>query len=533
MALDKARMVTFDEGDLEPADFVPHLNLPDLTETAAYKPIDNSPYLLVCCTPTVTKGHACPKCGSKHTLLHTKNDGYRSVHDVSVGRVQVDLRVVVPRYRCQDCGATFSHRFDSIAMNRQMTNRLLEQIKCDAFVHTFSEIAYTFGISDVTAGIIFDEYAKELEASRPVIECPEYLSIDEKHIVKNMRAVYIDNKTGELLEMTADNKKDTVIKTLEGFAHADENLKVVTMDMSPTYRSAIYEAFPNAKIVVDRYHVIQELYRCVARAKTKIITHIGDKVAVLKKPTEKREKKAILDALIHNTYLFKFGQEKLLEKDTRIQLMAEICATFPEFNHLRKLKEDFELIYDCADRVAAFEVFRDWAELVPPSGVNQIAAWEAKYGLPAELYEDFRPFKNTVGNNWNTEIFNYFDEDCRVTNAVAEGTNALIQRMNQAGNGYSFERLRAKALFWHRAGRQTRYRFDKKDIPVRKEASAFPTNNGGFGYGSSGNRPIGFAGPIGRSKTEVIDYNTIYEVVPEDVDYIDRVPISVFLYHGE
>ena len=43
MALDKARMVTFDEGDLEPADFVPHLNLPDLTETAAYKPIDNSP----------------------------------------------------------------------------------------------------------------------------------------------------------------------------------------------------------------------------------------------------------------------------------------------------------------------------------------------------------------------------------------------------------------------------------------------------------------------------------------------------------
>jgi len=48
-------------------------------------------------------------------------------------------------------------------------------------------------------------------------------------------------------------------------------------------------------------------------------------------------------------------------------------------------------------------------------------------------------------NNWEEEIFNYFDSP--ITNAYTESLNRLIKTMNHIGRGYSFEALRAKILF--------------------------------------------------------------------------------------
>ncbi len=84
---------------------------------------------------------------------------------------------------------------------------------------------------------------------------------------------------------------------------------------------------------------------------------------------------------------------------------------------------------------------------------------------------------------WNKEVFNYFDEtedECRYTNAASEGTNHLIQNMNSLGNGYSFERLRARALFWHTAAPRISYAFNKQSIAKQRLKDGGNSNRRGF-----------------------------------------------------
>ena len=505
--------IEFDESQMTRLSMPYCLNLPDLQEDYALIPNDNSPYMLIHCSPKQSDGNQpCPFCGSHNVYKHSKNNGDRIVHDISAGITRIELRVKTPRYRCNDCGKTFSHRFESIRENHQMTNRLLDQIRHDSFVHTFTEVANTFGFSITTITDIFDEYADELEANRPPIVASKAIAIDEKHIVHAMRGVFVDHITGELLEITPDNKKDTIISTLESFQDVYENLRLVTTDMANGYRGAIYDTFPNVRVVVDHYHVIQNLYAAVATTKKKILEYLAKQIATISDPLEKVKKTELRNVAARNTYLFKYSEEKLCSRPGYLATMADLCKNFPEFNHLRRLKEEFELIYTCSDRVSAFEVFQEWEKLVPPAGAKGIAKWEAEYGVPAELYSEFRKIQKMVGTNWSDEIFNYFDEDCRYTNAIAEGNNAAIQRINQMGNGYCFKHLRARALFASAASPKVMYSFCDEKRPI---------------YGnppSTGSNTFGFAGLYKKTDYEqyssskrqvIVGYQTVMNLVAE------------------
>jgi transposase len=379
----------------------------------------------------------------------------RIIHDINVGLTRVDLRVRVPRYHCRDCGATFNHVFDSIPEGKHLTYRLYEQIKRDAFLRPFAEVASEYGYSEGTIRNIFDEFAAELEENRGPIIAPEVLGIDEKHIVNEMRGVFVDIKTGKLLEMTERNKREDVIGTIEKMVDYDKNIRIVTTDMANNYKSYIHECLPSAKIIVDKYHVFQDLSRKVAKCKTAIMGYIDAKIKAETGPDVAQFLSGVRGLLLQNAYLFKFSRETLQEKPRRLTIMAEVCHAFPEFNHLRLIKEGFERIYDCEDRSAAEKRYKEWVVLVPPTGKNQIKKWEATYGVPSSLYDELRTFYRTT-KKWHDEIFNYFDEDSRYTNAAAEGTNSLIQRINSEGAGYGFARLRAKVLFRnHTGGRRT------------------------------------------------------------------------------
>ena len=93
------------------------------------------------------------------------------------------------------------------------------------------------------------------------------------------------------------------------------------------------------------------------------------------------------------TYLFKFGKDKLAEKTRRIAIMADVCQIFPEFNHLRLIKEGFERIHEQrVSRTDAEAAYAEWLKLIPPKGVKKIAAWEHQYGVAASLDTELMVF---------------------------------------------------------------------------------------------------------------------------------------------
>ena len=452
------RTVRFTKKDLTPLSRVPCLNLIGINETAAYAFQDTSEYLLVECEPDCAPKQ-CPVCKEYYGVSRNGYTQYpRLVHDVNIGLMQVDLSVKVPKYICTKCKSVFTHEFEDFVEGRQFTKRLYDQIKVDAFYRKFTEVAEDFGISDTTVADIFDEYAAELEARYEAPTVGSWLAIDEKHVGHKMRGVFVDGNSGRILEVTEDNKLPTVKKTIMGFK-GYENIKYITTDMANSYRSVIEDIFGcKVTLIVDKWHVLNDLSTKISHCRTKIIEYLNDE---LKKEADKKvlqRKLEVKKLVTDNGYLFKFGDEKLAEKPIRLQILGEVCKTFPEFNHLRLLKEGFELIYDCQDRESAEMVFDQWCDLVPPSGKNQIEAWEEKYKVPSKLFEDIRALKNTVNTRWRIEVFNYFDVDAYKTNAIAEASNSFLERF--VINGYSFKRLRAKVLYWHIAGARKRYVID-------------------------------------------------------------------------
>lgn len=501
-----AREIEYTQDDFILESRTPSLNLPDIDAVACYSLYNNPNYLIFRCKPSHKHDKGCPSCGSIAIVSHGMTKEPRLVHDVNIGLKRVDLLIDTPRYRCKDCGAAFRHVFDSVLEGRQYTARLYEQIRRDAFIRPFSQVAAEFGVTEGTVRKIFDEYIAELEENRGEIVAPEVLGIDEKHIVHAMRGVFVDIKTGRLLEMTEDNREATVISTIERMIGYDTNIRIVTTDMANNYRSYIQQCLPNAKIIVDKYHVYQDLYTKVRSARKAILEHIGEMLQLISDEDEKERLRKIRNLAANNAYLFKFGKAKLAESEARIASMASVCETFPEFNHLRLIKEGFERIYEQPDRAAAETAYHEWEKLIPPRGSKQIAQWEKQYGVSASLFSDLAVFYRTT-QKWFMEIFNYFDEDCQYTNAATEGTNSLIQRINAEGAGYGFQHLRAKALFSGQVG--TRITYNMKSI--KKAVYGMPTK---------------VAISSGRMKEVVIGHEYVYGI------YCDQQKIASASAHS-
>ena len=165
----------------------------------------------------------CPYCSRATVRKSGVLDNDRYVHDVNRGNICVDILLKCRRYRCENCGATFVHPFESIVEGSQLTKRLLAQIRSESFENTFQSSALRHGYSVPTISNIFESYAAELEAARGPIIAPRVPDIDEKHIVNAARGVFVNGETGVFLEMTPDNKEKTVIKTIQSMVDYDKN----------------------------------------------------------------------------------------------------------------------------------------------------------------------------------------------------------------------------------------------------------------------------------------------------------------------
>ena len=108
--------------------------------------------------------------------------------------------------------------------------------------------------------------------------------------------------------------------------------------------------------------------------------------------------------------------------------MSELGAASPEVEELYWLKEEFRRWFQTdIDRETVYDLFDTWAQQIKPE------------------YKELQTFIRTV-HQWQEEIFNYFAYPW--TNGYAEAANGVIDRLSNAGRGYSFEVLRGKALYY-------------------------------------------------------------------------------------
>lgn len=91
---------------------------------------------------------------------------------------------------------------------------------------------------------------------------PEKIAIDEfkstKKVDASMSVNITDIDTEHVFDIVSDRRKKYLGEYLESFTEeARNNIKIITTDMYPTYIELSKKFFPNALIVLDKFHIVQ------------------------------------------------------------------------------------------------------------------------------------------------------------------------------------------------------------------------------------------------------------------------------------
>jgi len=243
------------------------------------------------------------------------------------------------------------------------------------------------------------------------------LNIDEIALEKghgNFVLVLSAPEEGYILDVLPDRERKTLEKWLDGLPSEVKNaIKTVNLDMWEPYTLAIKatRSVPQARIVVDRFHVMKNLNHCLTMARREIQRAASDEV--------KEQLKGSRWALVKN--------EKDLNDKQRAKLET-VYQVSPELKACHQLKEQFRAIFETvSDREKARTALRQWIKQVQKQ--NIVA---------------FQPFLVTL-NNWFELILNYFTE--RWTNAFAEGVNNKIKLIKRRAFGFTnFDHFRLRIL---------------------------------------------------------------------------------------
>lgn len=366
----------------------------------------------------------CPQCGapSPFQRFGSKEQVFL---DLPVHGKRVGVHVQRQRYRCKTCGRTFLQPLPDMDDQHAMTKRLLVYVQREALRETFVRVAEQVGVSEGTIRNIFRAHVADLEARHQFIT-PRQLGIDEIHLLGTPRCVVANVEERSIIDLLVNRNKATVLNRL---LRLDDRaaVELVMMDMWQPYRDAARTAFPDAVIIVDKFHVVRMANQAVETVRKTIRQSLS--------ASQRR-------GLMHDRFILLKRRHEL---DAVQEMLLQTWTTsFPELATAYQLKEAFFDIYTLQDRMVAEQVYHGW-----------------QASIPATIASAFQPLTAAIAN-WHTEVFAYFDH--RITNAYAESLNSLIRRVDRAGRGYSFEALRAKMLFSAGLHRQHRPKYQRQVV---------------------------------------------------------------------
>jgi transposase len=197
---------------------------------------------------------ACEGCGVQGEFVRF---GKRDVpyRDLPIHGKRVTLWVVRRRYTCRACKTTFRPQLPEMVDGFRMTLRLHEYVEKESFNHPYTFVAAQTGLDEKTVRDIFNARAEFLGRWHR-FETPRILGIDELYLNKRYRCILTNIEERTLLDLLATRRQDVVTNYLMKLKDR-QKVEIVSMDMWNPYRAAVKAVLPQARIVVDKFHVVR------------------------------------------------------------------------------------------------------------------------------------------------------------------------------------------------------------------------------------------------------------------------------------
>jgi transposase len=223
---------------------------------------------LPCC-----RGTACPACGSLATAKHGTQA--QKLHDLPCHGKQVTICFGRPRSRCLACHKTWFEALPEIDEQRRATARLVRYVQKQSLTRIFVSVAAETGLDERSVRNWFQDSVAELERTTPR-PTPHVMGVDEIYLLGQPRAVFTDLEARRIVEMLPERKKERIGRYFATLAGKDA-ISVVVIDMHRPYLDLIQEHIPQAKTVIDKFHVVKLVNEIVDRTRKETHAELTDR----------------------------------------------------------------------------------------------------------------------------------------------------------------------------------------------------------------------------------------------------------------
>ena len=186
------------------------------------------------------------------------------------------LRLKKRRFQCKNCRRVTVAKTSIVEKNCQISN-LVRQKVAQLLTEKVSltDIARRLRVSTSTVIRKLDQFTFKEHFDK----LPRVMSWDEFGFKKSELAFVAQNYETNKLITILDNRRQTTILNhfLKYPLKVRQKVQFITMDMSGAYIPLARRLFPNAEIIIDRFHIIQHLGRAFLKTRIAIMNQFDKK----------------------------------------------------------------------------------------------------------------------------------------------------------------------------------------------------------------------------------------------------------------
>ena len=352
------------------------------------KNIEVYPERLIIYVEMERRATRCPCCGAETDRVHDYRE--QTVKDCPVQGKKLIWKYKKRRYRCENCGKRFYEQNWLLPKFHRITNRLA-----------------LLALNKLSVKVSRKDIAEELGVSESTVCRWMHLAPFSKP--KKFQCILTAPTEKRILDILGDRKERTIFNYLKEFPNK-KDVKYFVTDMRKEYVSMAKILFPNAKIVIDKFHVVRYCTWAFENVRKRVQKALSDE----KRKYFKRSR----------TLLLKHKDDLNDDDKLAVSKMLEINKALAD---AYLMKEKFYYFMSSRNSTEA----RD--------RLKQFAMFNAATQLP-----EFEPLIRVL-SNWSEYILNAFD--CGYTNGFTEGCNNKIKVLKRIAFGYrSFSNMRQRIL---------------------------------------------------------------------------------------
>lgn len=365
----------------------------------------------------------CDKCGVPFDELFEKHGFIISnIKIPNVSGFKTILRLHKQRYLCKHCHKAFTLKSNIVEYGCFISNNTKWHIAKDLTKkRSEKDISIDNNVSPNTVERIMDSYYDTTRICKNYL--PPVLSFDEFKSVKSadgaMSFHLCNAQTGKTIDIVEDRRLFSLMKYFSYYSRLSRSkVKFIVIDMYSPYVSLIKKMFPNASIIIDKFHLVQLISRSLNKTRIQFM---------------KQDKKNYNKLKRYWKLLLKDKNDLDFEHWKRFTCFNSLMTESDVVNFIVNLNDILKNTYDLYQRLLSAFKTKDKLSFIQ---------------VLNEKHENISDYMKTSLNSlieFKDFILNTFDNPYH--NGFIEGNNNFIKVLKRIAFGFrSFRRFKARIM---------------------------------------------------------------------------------------